>query len=118
MSGELDGIKDFDLLGARILDPHAAINMTANLYIRNGIIHHSPPKNNKTSRVFEINNHVVLPGLLDLRVHNRVPGSGQSESIESLTRAAARGGFSSILACGSIGGMHRTYIGRVSTLQH
>ena len=47
MSGELDGIKDFDLLGARILDPHAAINMTANLYIRNGIIHHSPPKNNK-----------------------------------------------------------------------
>ena len=39
-----------------------------------------------------------MPGLLDLRVHNRVPGSGQSESIESLTRAAARGGFSSILA--------------------
>jgi dihydroorotase len=91
-------IKDFDLLGARLVDPETGIDRVADLFIRQGIIYHESPVDKKPLKVFNLNGQVILPGLLDLRTHNRVPGFGKSENIESLTKAAAKGGFSSILA--------------------
>ena len=91
-------IKDFDLLGARLVDPETGIDRVADLFIRQGIIYHESPLDKKPLKVFNLSGQVILPGLLDLRTHNRVPGFGKSENIESLTKAAAKGGFSSILA--------------------
>ena len=91
-------IKDFDLLGARLVDPETGIDRVADLFIRQGIIYHESPLDKKPLKVFNLSGQVILPGLLDLRAHNRVPGFGKSENIESLTKAAAKGGFSSILA--------------------
>ena len=91
-------IKDFDLLGARLVDPETGIDRVADLFIRQGIIYHESPVDKKPLKVFNLSGQVILPGLLDLRAHNRVPGFGKSENIESLTKAAAKGGFSSILA--------------------
>ena len=55
------------------------------------------PNQIHASKILDLKDHVILPGLLDLRVHNRVPGATKSENIESLTKAAARGGISAIL---------------------
>ena len=47
---------------------------------------------------FQLNGLVVVPGLLDLRVHTRVPGGENIENIKSVTSAASKGGFTGILA--------------------
>jgi dihydroorotase len=91
-------IEDFDLIGARLVDPNAGIDRVADLFIRKGIIYYEAPLDKKNQKVFNLSGHVILPGLLDLRAHNRVPGLAKSENIETLTKAAAKGGFSSILA--------------------
>ncbi len=49
-------------------------------------------------RVLEAAGHWVCPGLVDMHVHLREPGQEHKESIESGTRAAAVGGFTSV-AC-------------------
>ncbi|RCS75589.1 dihydroorotase [Brachybacterium alimentarium] len=41
---------------------------------------------------------IVLPGLVDLHTHLREPGGEEAETIESGTRAAARGGFTAVHA--------------------
>lgn len=48
----------------------------------------------------EIDAHglVLLPGLVDLHTHLREPGPGTSETIATGTRAAARGGFTTVFA--------------------
>lgn len=45
-----------------------------------------------------VNGHVVVPGFIDMHVHLRTPGFEYKETIETGTRAAAKGGYSSV-AC-------------------
>ena len=48
--------------------------------------------------VIDAQNLLVMPGLIDLHVHLREPGQEEKETIASGTRAAAKGGFTSITA--------------------
>ena len=48
--------------------------------------------------VFDAAGLVVAPGFIDLHAHLREPGQESSETIESGTRAAARGGFTAVCA--------------------
>ena len=41
---------------------------------------------------------VILPGLVDLHTHLREPGGEEAETVETGTRAAARGGFTAVHA--------------------
>jgi dihydroorotase len=41
---------------------------------------------------------VVAPGLVDLHAHLRQPGGEEAESVETGTRAAARGGYTAVVA--------------------
>ncbi len=46
--------------------------------------------------VFDFNKHFIFPGLIDVHVHLREPGFLYKESIKTGTRAAARGGYTTV----------------------
>ena len=50
------------------------------------------------AEVVEADGCIVLPGLVDLHTHLREPGGEESETVETGTRAAARGGFTAVHA--------------------
>lgn len=81
--------------GARIIDPGSGMDTVGDLAIGDGIIVAEPAPG---AERIEGSGLVVAPGLCDLHVHLRQPGRDGSESIASGTRAAARGGFTTICA--------------------
>ena len=49
-------------------------------------------------RVLDAGGCVVGPGLVDLHAHLREPGKEEAETVETGSRAAARGGFTAVVA--------------------
>ncbi len=58
----------------------------------------SGPAADWADRVLDATGCHVVPGFVDLHVHLRQPGNEAAETIESGSRAAARGGFTAIVA--------------------
>src|SRR5690625_1603710 len=48
--------------------------------------------------IIDATGKIVLPGLVDLHTHLREPGSDDAETVETGTRAAAKGGFTAVHA--------------------
>src|ERR1700678_3804977 len=48
------------------------------------------------AEVFDAQGNIVAPGFIDLHCHLREPGQEMSETIETGTRSAARGGFTAV----------------------
>lgn len=57
-----------------------------------------PAGSGRADEVLDAQGCVVLPGLVDLHTHLREPGREHAETIESGSRAAARGGFTCVHA--------------------
>ena len=50
------------------------------------------------AEVFDVTDSVVMPGLVDLHTHLRQPGREDAETVNSGSRAGARGGFTALSA--------------------
>jgi dihydroorotase len=83
--------------GGRLIDPSRNIDETMDLLIEDGKIKESGT-NLKAPGAEEIDakGKVVAPGFIDLHVHLRSPGQEHKETIATGSRAAARGGFTTI----------------------
>lgn len=79
----------------RIIDPANQRDEIADLFIADGKI--AAEGSDKNAEVIDAKGLVVAPGLIDLHVHLREPGFGWKETIESGARAAAAGGFTTIV---------------------
>lgn len=84
--------------GGRTLDPATGRDEVRDLFVRDGKIVDVPATIPADTDVIEAKGLVVAPGLIDLHVHLREPGGEEAETIETGSHAAARGGFTTIVA--------------------
>lgn len=69
------------------------------LFIKDGkIMRIAAEINDCDGTVIDVNNQLVIPGMIDLHVHLREPGGEHKETIATGTLAAARGGFTTVAA--------------------
>src|SRR5579885_2015126 len=81
----------------RVIDPASQTDRVCDVLIADGKIaavglNLSQPG----AEVFDATGMIVAPGFIDMHVHLREPGFEHAETIESGSRAAAAGGFTSI----------------------
>ena len=83
-----------------IIDPANGRDEVKDLLIVEGRIADQSKIENPKSKIEEIDatNLIVCPGLIDIHVHLREPGFSHKETIESGARAAAAGGFTTIVS--------------------
>ncbi|HXH27700.1 MAG TPA: amidohydrolase family protein, partial [Candidatus Polarisedimenticolia bacterium] len=89
------------LKGGRLVDPASGIDARLDLLIVDGRIAERRGAGAATpsgARVMDVAGRIVCPGFIDMHVHLREPGHEHKETIETGTRAAAAGGFTSV-AC-------------------
>ena len=79
----------------RIIDPANQRDEVADLFIVDGKL--SAQTSGSDAEVIDAGGLVIAPGLIDLHVHLREPGFSWKETIESGARAAAAGGFTTIV---------------------
>src|SRR5712692_6650596 len=84
----------------RIVDPQSKTDAAGDILLDGERIAEVAPPG-KISRaqgaeVFDASGLIIAPGFIDLHCHLREPGQESSETIETGTRAAARGGFTAV----------------------
>src|SRR6202045_2674183 len=85
----------------RVLDPASGTDAPRDILLDGDCISAVAPHGQLASRakgadIFDASNFIVAPGFIDLHCHLREPGGESSETIETGTRAAARGGFTAV----------------------
>ena len=89
-------MKNLHIKNGRIIDPANRRDQIADLFISEGRIVGTLPVGE--CDILDASGLVVAPGLIDIHVHLREPGQSRKETIASGTRAAAAGGFTSVVA--------------------
>ena len=87
----------FLLAGVRVIDPNDGTDGVRDLAVLDGFLTDPGRLEAHVERV-DATGLVAAPGFCDLHTHLREPGDEGAETIESGTRAAARGGFTTVCA--------------------
>jgi dihydroorotase len=81
----------------RVIDPSSGTDRVCDVAVENGVV--ADIGENLAAagaEEFDASGLIVAPGLIDMHVHFREPGFEHAETIESGSRAAAAGGFTSV----------------------
>src|SRR6516165_3377685 len=90
-------MRELLIRNGRVIDPASGRDGLADVFIRNDAIVAVGDKIDAAgAAVFDAAGLVVAPGFIDMHVHLREPGFEYAETIETGSRAAAAGGFTSI----------------------
>ncbi|MEY4940064.1 MAG: hypothetical protein RIQ93_1799, partial [Verrucomicrobiota bacterium] len=83
---------------ARVIDPAAKRDAVGDLFVVDGKFVPSLPAAAKPrAKKIDARGLVACPGLVDIHVHFREPGQTHKETIGSGSRAAAAGGFTTVV---------------------
>ena len=98
----MSSVSDLVVTGGHIVDPATGVDQPRDILVRKGLIF-AVDKPGAFAQVGETQTVdatglIVTPGLIDIHVHLREPGQTYKETIASGTRAAAAGGFTSVVA--------------------
>jgi dihydroorotase len=96
---EKESKKEMSLLiqNGRVIDPANKVDEVRDVLVIDGKIAASGSKAPTNVEKWNAKGKVVCPGLIDIHVHLREPGRSDKETIESGTKAAARGGFTTVV---------------------
>lgn len=85
--------------GGHVVDPATGIDGLADIFIKDGRIKtiSSDIKASNNTRIIDATSKYVIPGLIDCHVHLREPGLEYKETIETGSRAAAMGGYTTLI---------------------
>jgi dihydroorotase len=78
----------------RVIDPANGVDEVCDVFVVDGKIASASATD---ATVIDATGKIVTPGLIDMHVHLREPGRSDKETIETGTRCAARGGFTSVV---------------------
>jgi dihydroorotase len=83
---------------ARVIDPASRRNALGDLFVRDGVLVTSLSlAERRRARKIDAAGWVAAPGLVDIHVHFREPGQTHKETIATGSRAAAAGGFTTVV---------------------
>jgi dihydroorotase len=83
----------------RLVDPANGIDDIQDILIADGLINKvGKDLNASAEEVIDAKGKIAVPGLIDMHVHLREPGREDKETVRTGTRAAIRGGFTSVLS--------------------
>jgi len=88
--------KSLHIKNGRVIDPANGIDEVRDLFIEEGKIVENLSQKEKAI-VIDASGKVVTPGLIDIHVHFREPGQSHKETIATGSRAAAKGGFTTVV---------------------
>ena len=101
-------MNNYLIKSGRIIDPSQKIDSVGDLLILDGIVAEIRTSNstwkdlgeklNREIRIIDVKGNVVCPGFVDAHCHLREPGFEHKETISSGTKAAAKGGYTTICA--------------------
>jgi dihydroorotase len=95
-------MNDLLILNARAIDPATLLDRASDIHIQNGRIAAIEPAGTlakvSAAQYIDATGLVLAPGLIDVHVHLREPGQTWKETIATGTRAAAAGGFTTVVA--------------------
>ena len=92
-----DAPASFVLTGVRVVDPESRTDAVRDLAVVDGRLA-SPSSTAEAVPRLDASGLIAAPAFCDLHTHLRQPGGEASETIESGTRAAARGGYATVCA--------------------
>lgn len=83
----------------RVIDPGTETDCVCDILIDEGLVKEVGENlNTADTSVIDASGKIVMPGLVDMHVHLREPGREDKETVATGTRAAVKGGVTSVLA--------------------